>query len=447
MPADPLPPAPPPAEHLPLPPADDPATPTDAPTPEAPAHLRRRTVGLLAGAQVLSGVAAGSVVSVGSLLAVELAGSDAWAGSVTTAATLGAAVSALGLARLALARGRRTSLTTGLALASFGAVLVVVAAVVEVFVLLLAGSALLGVGSAVNLQARFAATDLSTPRTRGRDLSLVVWTSTVGAVAGPNFVRLGDPTARLTGLPELAAVFVFSVVGMVAAMTVLAVGLRPDPLVVARSLGGATPGPRPQVPLRTAAATLARYPRAVAALLGIVVAHAVMVAVMAMTPVHMAGHGASIELVGLTVSLHIAGMFALSPVMGVLADRVGATAVLLGGLGVMLAAVAVCGAAGGDHTGVTVGLVLLGVGWSAATVAGSAVMAGAIPGDERVTVQGMSDALMSLAGAGGGALAGVALAQVGYGGLNALAGGLAVAGAVAVVVVGRRAARTARGTA
>ncbi len=153
----------------------------------------------------------------------------------------------------------------------------------------------------------------------------------------------------------------------------------------------------------------------------------------------MDGHGASIELVGLTVSLHIAGMYALSPVMGALADRLGATAVLVGGLALLVVASAVSGFGGDGHVAVTVGLVLLGVGWSAANVAGSAVMAGAIPGDERVTVQGVSDALMSLAGAGGGALAGVALAQVGYGGLTALAGGLAVAGAVAVVAVARRA--------
>lgn len=433
--ADPTP--PPPADAVPVAPL--PLAPAPAPPAAAPAGLRRRTVGLLALAQVLSGVAAGSVVSVGSLIAVELSGSDAWAGSVTTAATLGAALSALWLARLALARGRRASLSAGLALASVGAVVVVVAAVVQVFALLLVGAALMGVGSAVNLQARFAATDLSTAGTRARDLSLVVWTSTVGAVTGPNLVRLGEPTSRLTGLPELAAVFVFSAVGMVAAMLVLWVGLRPDPLLTARALGGGAAGPRPHVPLRAALATLGRYPRAVAALVGILVAHAVMVAVMSMTPVHMAGHGASIELVGLTVSLHIAGMYALSPVMGALADRLGATAVLVGGLAVLVVASVVSGVGGGSHGAVTVGLVLLGVGWSAANVAGSAVMAGAIPGDERVTVQGVADALMSLAGAGGGALAGVALAQVGYGGLTAVAGGVAVAGAVAVVAVARRA--------
>ncbi|MBO0926606.1 MFS transporter [Cellulomonas sp. zg-ZUI199] len=162
-------------------------------------RLRRRTLTVLVAAQVCGGLAAGSAVSVGSLLAVALSGSSTWAGGVTTATTLGAALASLGLARLATARGRRAALSTGLALAALGATLVVVSVVLSAFALLLVGSVLLGVGAAVNLQSRFAATDLSTPATRGRDLSLVVWTSTVGAVVGPNLVHLDGAVGRLTG--------------------------------------------------------------------------------------------------------------------------------------------------------------------------------------------------------------------------------------------------------
>ncbi|WP_235865994.1 MFS transporter [Serinibacter arcticus] len=159
---------------------------------------------------------------------------------------------------------------------------------------------------------------------------------------------------------------------------------------------------------------------------------------MSMTPVHMEGHGASITLVGLTVSLHIAGMYALSPVMGAAADRFGGPRVLIGGLAVLALATLTAGLAGPHHAATTAGLVLLGLGWSAATVAGSAMIARTVPGAERVTVQGLTDSLMSLAGAGGGALAGVMLALTGYGGLNAGAGALAVAAIAVVIVVGRR---------
>jgi len=402
-------------------------------------RLRRRVIVLLSTAQVLSGLAAGSVVSVGSLMAVKLAGSDAWAGSVTTASTLGAAVSSLALARLAASRGRRISLVAGLGLASLGAASIVLSAVLSSFLLLLVGGALMGVGSAANLQARFAATDLSTARTRARDLALVVWMSTAGAVTGPNLIRLGAPISRLTGLPELAAVFLLPVAGMVAAMLVMWFGLRPDPLMMSRSIVGddALGTQRKHVPISVAFTTLRRHPAALAALSGILVAHAVMVAVMSMTPVHMAGHGASITLVGLTVSLHIAGMYALSPVMGILADKLGAPAVLVGGLVVVLASTVLTGMSGGSTMVVTIGLILLGLGWSASTVAGSSIVAATVTGVERVAVQGLSDSLMSLAGAGGGALAGVALAATGYSGLSMAGGVLAVAGTIAFWLLSR----------
>lgn len=404
-------------------------------------RLRRRTLSLLIAAQVLSGLAAGSVVSVGSQLAAELTGSEAWAGSVTTSSTLGAAFSSLWLARLALAHGRRASLATGLGIASLGATSFIASAIWASFPLLILGGVLMGFGSAVNLQARFAATDLSAPSTRARDLSMVVWMGTVGAVVGPNLIGAGPWLESVTGIPQLGAVFLFSWAGMVAAMAVLWIGLRPDPIAVARASehgASVTTGVRHHVPLRTALATLSRYPRAVAALVGMLVAHAVMVSVMSMTPVHLAHHGTGQGQIGFTVSLHVAGMYALSPVMGLLADRVGALGVLLAGLGVLVAAGLVAGSRGAGAAVVTVGLVLLGLGWSATTVAGSSVIAGAVPGDGRVAIQGLSDSLMSLAGAGGGALAGVALAGVGYGGLGMLAAGLAAAGGVTVVVVWRR---------
>jgi len=404
----------------------------------AVASLRRRSIVLLSAAQILSGLAAGSVVSVGSLMAVKLAGSDAWAGSVTTASTLGAALSSLALARLAASRGRRISLVTGLGLASLGATSIIVSAVISSFLLLILGGALMGVGSAANLQARFAATDLSTPRTRARDLALVVWMSTAGAVTGPNLIRLGGPMSRLTGLPELGAVFVFPVAGMVAAMLVMWFGLRPDPLLVGRSIMGEELGQAHEhVPISVAFTTLRRHPAALAALSGILVAHAVMVAIMSMTPVHMAGHGTSISVVGVTVSLHIAGMYALSPVMGILADKLGAQTVLVGGLGVVILSTVLTSMSGSSTMVVTIGLILLGLGWSASTVAGSSIVAATVTGVERVAVQGLSDSLMSLAGAGGGALAGVVLAAAGYSGLSVAGGALAVAGIAAFWLLSR----------
>lgn len=86
------------------------------------------------------------------------------------------------------------------ALAGVG--LVVGAVAIGSFPLLLAGFALIGAGQAANLQSRFAATDLATDATRGRDLSIVVWTTTVGAVLGPNLVGPGRCWARPSACPR-----------------------------------------------------------------------------------------------------------------------------------------------------------------------------------------------------------------------------------------------------
>lgn len=399
------------------------STPTITP---ARRRVQRRTLLLLSLAQVFSGVGTGAVVSTGSLLAVELSGSEAWAGSVTTTMTLGAAVASALLMRLALARGRRIALSTGLLIGAAGAVGVVLAAVSGAFWLLVASGVLIGFGNAVNLQARFAATDLSATEHHGRDLSLVVWMSTIGAVAGPNLVGVGGELAAGLGIPALSGLFVISTAGMLLGMAVIWIGLRPDPYLV---LTGREPlsGTEPAAPapaarrsgLRQGIRALWSHPMARAGLIGILAAHAVMVAVMSMTPVHLTGHGASITIVGLTVSLHIAGMYALAPVMGVLTDRLGGRVVSVIGMATLLVAVLLAGFSGDAHLLTVIGLILLGLGWSAATVAGSAMIVAATPVAERVAAQGASDTLMSLAGAAGGLLAGVALAAIGYLGLGA----------------------------
>jgi MFS family permease len=433
--------------------------------------VQRRTVGVLASAQLLSGLGNGATLAIGSLLAVQYGGSDAWAGSVTTVLTLTAAVAALPLAGLAAARGRRTALVSGLALAMAGSLAVVLSTVASSLALLLAGGALLGVGTAVNLQSRFAAVDLAGAAHRGRDLSLVVWSITVGAVAGPNLIRPGAALGTALHLPETAGPFVISVAGMGLAAVILLFGLRPDPLLEARRRAGvregvadgghAGSGRRGGQPwaaaFRGGVRAIRTSPDAVLGVVGVVAAHAVMVSVMSMTPLHlqqvtvgaMAGMGHeghvstdSFALIGFTISLHIAGMYALSPVMGWLSDRYGRRRVLAGGHGVLVLAVAVAAVGAPSPAAVAVGLVLLGLGWSAATIAGSALLAESVEPVHRVQAQGASDTAMGLAGAAGGALSGVAMALIGFEGLALAAGVLSVA--VLALAVTRSMARRRR---
>ncbi|TQJ40866.1 MFS transporter [Arthrobacter sp. SLBN-112] len=438
-------------------------------------HVQRRTVVLLSVAQVFSGLGTGSTVSIGSILAVELSGSSAWAGAVATVMTLGASAAALPLASLAERRGRRAGQVAGLSAALAGAVLMVLAVVSGLFVLLLLGSAGIGVGTAASLQARFAAVDLAAAEHRGRALSTVVWAVTVGAVAGPNLIQPGAAVGAALGLPPVAGPFVISGAGLLIATVILFTGLRPDPLLLARQraaanaagvfplaggapAGGAPAGAAPAtdaVPAVAAArGSLSRGLRAIRgsrtallAVAGVVAAHAVMVGVMSMTPLHLqhlvegpgphAGHvaeGDVLVIIGFTISLHIAGMFALSPVMGWLTDWAGRMETIMIGFAVLIAAVAVAGFGQSSTAAVAVGLVLLGMGWSAATISGSTLLAESVGQEARVAVQGVSDMLMGAAGAVGGALSGLVLGFAGYLGLNLLGGAIGAAVLAAAVV-------------
>jgi MFS family permease len=385
-------------------------------TPTDLDFLQKRTIKVLTAGQVLSGFGLGSTLSIGSLLAAHLSGSPAWAGSAATFSTLGAASWAIPLARLAFARGRRVALATGAALAITGAVLVITSAIVELFPLLLIALFLLGAGSAVGLQARFAATDLPSTRSTGRDLSVVVWATTFGAVIGPNMFGPGEIVGHALHLPPMTGPFLFTILSQIAATSVFWFGLRPDPLLVAKELNAAKI--KGKTSFATAIATLRKYPLAALAITSIALSHMVMVSVMSMTPIHMKGMGFDLVVVGFTISLHIAGMYAFSPIFGWLSDKIGRVQTVILGQSIYVAALAVAGFGQDSRLAVTIGLFLLGLGWSASTVGGAALLTATLPVEEKTNVQGLSDALMNLSGAFGGAVAGTILAAFMFLGLN-----------------------------
>ncbi|GAA1462031.1 MFS transporter [Nocardiopsis exhalans] len=390
------------------------------------ARLQRRTVLVLMLAQVVGSIGMGAMLAVGALIALDLSGSDAWSGMATTMITLGAAAFALPLASLAARRGRRPGLALGWFLGAAGGLVVVAATLWDLFALFLVGMLLIGAGTATNLQSRHAAADLATERTRGRDLSIVVWATTVGSVLGPNLIGPTGGLAVSLGLPDLLGPVLLTTVGFLGGAVLIVALLRPDPLVTAtaetarleRDRGQA---PKAAVSLADGLRAIGRSPAALLAVVGIVASHTVMVAVMTMTPVHMSHHGAALTVIGLTISLHIAGMYGLSPIVGWLADRFGRVPVLLAGQVVLLAATAVSGTAGHNEALVTTGLILLGLGWSFGLVAGSTLLAESLSAEVRPRAQGFSDLAMNLGAASAGALSGMVLAVVGFGGLNLFA--------------------------
>ena len=388
--------------------------------PEQLSRLQKRTVKVLALGQAFGGFGLGATLSVGALLAVELSGTTAWAGAAATLSTLGSAASAIPLANLAYRMGRRVALATGAAIAITGAMSMILATSLRSFPIELLALFLLGAGSAVSLQARFAAADIPVSGPRGKDLSLVVWATTIGAVVGPNLISPGEDLGLAIGLPHLAGPFLFTIFAQLTSTLIFWFGLRPDPLLIAKEIAG-LPARRINPGFKAAIAVIRERPMAGYAVLTIALSHMVMVSVMSMTPAHLSSGGHSLSDVGLTISLHIAGMYAFAPVFGLLADRIGSIKTIVLGQFIFLAAIGVAGLGQNNFQMVIVGLFLLGLGWSAATVAGSALLTEVLPTDEKTKVQGFSDSLMNLSGAFGGAISGTILLIFTFGGLNAAA--------------------------
>jgi MFS family permease len=387
--------------------------------------LQRRTLSVLVIMQVIGTVGVGVAPSIGVLLAEQVTDNEAWAGLARTASTLGAALLGLPLGRLAANRGRRVALSTGWFSAAAGAALLIFAAQESEVVTLFIGLLLIGAGSAVSLQSRFAATDLSDPRHRGRHLALVVWVGTLGSVIGPNLGVPGEVLHAATGLSVFAGAFLVAAVCLALAGVVAFLFLRPDPLLTARSAVAITmpdaPGAASVVTPPTPSGTVgaSRRPTGVRrkgalrhmlsevrvnadarlALTAVLTAQVVMVAVMTMTPVHMEHQGGTVTFVGLTISLHVAGMYGLSPVSGWAADRWGPRTGMWIGICIFVASL-LAGAFFSHSTGwIIVCLILLGLGWSFTNVAGSALFTSAVSEKTRAASQGGLDSLANLCAA------------------------------------------------
>lgn len=392
-------------------------------------------MGVLAVALVLGGVGVAGSITAGGLLTAEVSGSDSASGLGQTAVVLGGALLAMPLARLSSARGRRFGLTGGFLVGLIGAVLTVVAAERVSVPLLLLGLLLFGGAVATGLQARFAATDLAAEVHLSRDLSIILWTTAVGAVIGPNLTEPAAATAESLGLPPLSGMFLWSAIGFALAATLLAVGLRPDPLLLARRLAAeadhtAETGENPAAAgrgLREALRAVRASPPATFALSSLVLAHASMIGLMVMTPLHLDHGGADLSIIGLVISVHVMGMYFFAPVLGAVADRVGCRPVIVAGaLAMGVAGLLAASTSGSVAIVVGVALFLLGVGWSCCMVAGSSMLTASLPVPVRPSAQGMTDLMMGLAGATAGALAGLVFGVWSYAVLGIVVAALVV---------------------
>jgi MFS family permease len=321
---------------------------------------------------------------------------------------------ALPLARLTQTGGRRLALTFGYSAGAIGALLAIFGGANRNLFIMLLGAFMVGAASASGYQARFAAIDLATPEKRSKDLSFVVWGSTIGAVTGPNLMEPSGVFAAALGLPKLVGPYFIAAFTLALSVTVIQLFLKPDPFLTANKAveGTAT---KPHESVRSALKHIREYPLALFAIASVAIGHLAMVSIMVMTPVHMAHSDATLRIIGLVISVHVLGMYAFSPIVGAMSDKFGRVRTIQIGIFILIAS-ALISALAPHHDSFTlgIGLFLLGLGWSFTLIAGSTLLSETVSLEMRPSTQGASDLVMNLMGAGGAAIGGVIIGFFSY---------------------------------
>ncbi|WP_139908886.1 MFS transporter [Brevibacterium sediminis] len=419
-------------------------------------HIREQAK--LITAQLLSGAGIASGYAVGGLLAEEITGQTSMAGFAQMSVILGAGLIAYPLAVLAGRSGRRKALTLGFGIGTLGAVVVLIGVALQFLPLFMLGMMMCGSSTASGLQARYAAVDLADPAAAGRAMSLVVWATTVGSVLGPSFTAPGAHLGETLGMNGLAGPYLISMVAFALAT------LSASTLTKSVAAGTDHPGepgvddPRhdgegttenndgaasakdsaqtdksttteatapPPMKLGEALRFALARPVPLFAMITIIAGQMMMTNVMVMTPVHMDHQEFSLGAIGIVVSIHIAGMYALSPVFGWMADRWGSGVVIAGGAGIFVLTIVlgVIDAVAPESSMVllSTALSLLGIGWSMFLIGGSSLLTASVPAHAKVPLQGASDSAMNLGGALMAAMAGSVLGAGGFLWINLMA--------------------------
>lgn len=393
-------------------------------SPEKQRKLYKRTLIIIVISQIFGGAGLAAGIAVGALLAQEMLGTDSLAGVPIALFTLGSAAAAFLVGRISDRFGRRIGLAIGFLTGGVGAVGVVAAAVINNIVLLFISLLIYGAGSATNLMARYAGTDLAAPKERATAVSIAMFSTTFGAVAGPNLIDVMGEFATSLGVPALSGPFILAAVAFSLAGIVLLLLLRPDPLIVAKAIAEAERN-RNSKPLNEVTTDETKNKRGIiAAGTLMVLTQMVMFAVMTMTPVHMEYCGFGLKEVGMIIGFHIGAMFLPSPLTGILVDKLGrVTMAIASGVTLLAAGLLAAVPTGDSMILLTIALILLGLGWNFGLISGTAILVDSTNLTNRAKIQGSIDVLVALSGATGGVLSGMVVSYSSYAALS-IGGGI-----------------------
>lgn len=380
-------------------------------------QLHTKTLKVVILSQILAGAGLAAGVTVGALLAKDMLGTDRYAGIPSGLITLGSAAAAYGVGHLSQRWGRRPGLAIGFMIGGLGAIGVVFSALFNSVLLLFLSMLIYGAGSATNLQARYAGTDLALPTHRAKAVSMAMVFTTFGAVAGPNLVTLTGTFASSLGAPPLSGPFMLAAAAYLIAGLVLFLFLRPDPFLVAKAVAE-----KQSIASIAGDTERTRTGENVADKKGIIIGatvmlltQIVMVAVMTMTPVHMQHHGHDLGAVGIVIGIHIAAMYLPSLITGVLVDKFGHIVMsYVAGFTLLLSGLLAAFGPGDSIAVLVLALSLLGLGWNFGLISGTAAIVHATPPQIRAKTQGSVDVLIALGGAAGGTLSGMVVAQFSF---------------------------------
>lgn len=389
----------------------------------------RRNTRLLAYAQASIQVAFPVFLIVAGPVADDLTGTATSIGVLSAAYFASAAAGAAVVGRWMDRAGRRPGLLLAALLTAGSAALAAVAIASASFPLLLASAIPFGVGSGAANLSRSAVADMYEPAQRGRAVGVLLAAGTVGAVGSPLLlIALRESVAGTSIDPDVAA-WGLAIGGALAA-AVFVRRLRPDPKALAT--GEADGVTRPARSRRQ----LLGEPRYRLALVAAIGGQLAMVGVMTATPTALHDHGHGDSAISLVISVHIAGMFALGPILGAAMDRYGRIAGLA--VGATVSAAGALAAGLGDSAGVVgLGLFLLGIGWSATFLGATAIISDLTAADERAGALGLMDLSVSLCSAVAGLASGLVLELAGFRALGLGAAAAIATGVVATAVRGR----------